>query len=53
MGCPGLNVPADERDVSKHIKELLAADRSVLSDSFATDLEESGFGVICFGARGS
>ncbi|CAP86682.1 Pc20g13530 [Penicillium rubens Wisconsin 54-1255] len=34
-----VNVPADERDVSKHIKELLAADRSVLSDSFATDLE--------------
>ncbi|OQE16274.1 hypothetical protein PENFLA_c028G01569 [Penicillium flavigenum] len=39
-----VNVPDDERDVSKHIKELLAADRSVLSDSFATDLEEGHSG---------
>lgn len=35
-----IDVPDDERDVSKRIKELLEADRTALSDSFATDLEE-------------
>lgn len=39
-----VDVPDDERDVSKNIKGLLAADRSVLSDSFATDLEEGHSG---------
>ncbi|KAJ6177856.1 hypothetical protein N7519_008317 [Penicillium mononematosum] len=39
-----VDVPDDERDVSKHIKELLAADHSALSDSFATDLEEGHSG---------
>ncbi|KAJ5437494.1 Glycoside hydrolase superfamily [Penicillium cf. griseofulvum] len=35
-----IDVPDDERDISKRIKELLEADRFALSHSFATDLEE-------------
>lgn len=35
-----IDVPDDERDISKRIKELLEADRTALSDSFATDLED-------------
>ncbi|KAJ5778823.1 CAZyme family GH3 [Penicillium paradoxum] len=35
-----IDVPDDERDVSKRIKDLLGADRDLLADSFATDLED-------------
>ncbi|KAJ5822619.1 Glycoside hydrolase superfamily [Penicillium robsamsonii] len=35
-----IDIPDDERDVSKRIKDLLEADRTALSHSFATDLEE-------------
>ncbi|KAJ5972930.1 Glycoside hydrolase superfamily [Penicillium vulpinum] len=38
------DVPDDERDISKRIKTLLDADRTLLSDSFATDLEEGHSG---------
>jgi hypothetical protein len=39
-----IDVPDDERDVSKRIKDLLRADRTLLSDSFATDLEDGDSG---------
>lgn len=39
-----IDVPDDERDVSKRIKDILEADRTALSDSFATDLEEGDSG---------
>ncbi|KAG0160628.1 hypothetical protein PDIDSM_8158 [Penicillium digitatum] len=35
-----INVPDDERDISKHINKLLEVDHTALSDSLATDLEE-------------
>lgn len=35
-----IDVPDHEQDVSKRINELLGADRNLLADSFATDLED-------------
>ncbi|KGO73250.1 Glycoside hydrolase, superfamily [Penicillium italicum] len=39
-----IDVPDDERDLSKRIKEFLEADRTALSHSFGTDLEEGHSG---------